>query len=111
MTFQQGSSKEEIHIPIINDTQSEEDETFLVAIVSRSGVFTGEGFLASVTINDDDKIMVFINFSPVEYTYKELDGIAILTLDATSAVSEDYVVIVSTNDGSATGKIFNVNFV
>ena len=101
MTFQPGHSKEELHIPIINDTQPEEDETFSAAIIPGSGVLAGEDRLASVTILD---YAVFVNFSPAEYTYNEGDGNAILTLEATSAISEDYVVIVNTSDGSAIGK-------
>jgi hypothetical protein len=99
VTFPPGSSKAELRIPIINDTQLEEDETFTAVIIPVSGVSAGENSLASVTILDDD--MVFIDFSPVEYTYSEGDGVAMLTLEATSAISKDYVVSVTTSDGSA----------
>ena len=67
------------------------------------GVRAGDDSEATVNILDDEE-EVFINFSPVEYSYSEGDGNAILTLEATSAISEDYVVIVNTSDGSAIGK-------
>ena len=103
MIFQPGSSKADLRIPIINDTQLEEDETFLAVIIPGSGVIAGENSLASVTIIEDDK--VYVNFSPVEYNINEgaAAGKVNITLVASASLSQSYMVNVTTVDGNATG--------
>ena len=97
-----------ILVDITDDTFIEGTEYFnaqlsVPQVAGSLGVRAGDNSKATVYIIDDGE-EVFINFSPVEYTYNEGDANAILTLQATRAMSENYTVIVTTSDGSANGK-------
>ena len=106
MTFTEGSSKAELHIPIIDDDILEPDETFTAIVIipdSADGVEAGDDSEATVTIaNDDEEIVVSLD--PEDYTVNENDGFAVITVKASKPSSEKYTVMINTQDGTATGE-------
>jgi tRNA threonylcarbamoyladenosine modification (KEOPS) complex Cgi121 subunit len=117
VTFPEGSSKAELHIPIRDDDKPESDETFTATLMipdSAEGVEAGENNIATVTITDDDKKLV--NFNPIEYSVSEDDTYVILMLMLNTPAEENCTVKVMTIDGTAidepdyTGGVYNVTF-
>ena len=106
LTFTKGSSKVELHIPIIDDDIPEPDETFTAMLMipdTAEGVEVGEDSIATVTIKDDD-IEKIVNFNPTEYFVIE-DGIsAVLMLMLNAPAEEECTVVVQTSEGSALGE-------
>ena len=95
-------------VDIMDDALLEGTEYFsaeltIPDVATGYGVRAGSNSKATVNILDDEE-EIFINFAPVNYTYNEGDGEAILTLVASGVFSMEYSVQVTTSNGSATGK-------
>ena len=95
-------------VDIMDDVLLEGTEYFsaeltIPDVAAGYGVKAGSNSEATVNILDDEE-EILINFAPVEYSYNEGDGEAILTLVASGVLSTEYSVQVTTSDGSATGK-------
>ena len=105
-TFSSGETTTTVAIPITDNDVAELPETFnlsltIPAAASSIGVRKGVADTATITIRDNDPAIV--NFSSTQYTVNEGDGSVTVALTAIRVASFDYIVDVSTQDGTATG--------
>ncbi len=103
VTFPQGSVRQTITIPILEDAVQEASETFNVILSSPSSNATlGDPATATVTISDNDNGST-VRFNPTNYTVNEAAGQVVLTVTATrlgdpnTQITVDY----ASRDGSA----------
>ena len=102
VTFHHGGAlSQDVSVPITNDTEAEDDETFMVKLQGLTGpAVSGAPGSATVTIVDDDGAGS-LDFSAVRYDANESAGHATITVRRTGgsagAASVDYY----TADGSA----------
>ena len=104
-TFPAGATEAFVNVDIIDNVFPEEDEQFKASISGISipdSVQVGANSEATVTILDNEP-EIFVSFSPVVYNYSEADGVATLTLVASTPAQVDYDVYVDTRDGTALG--------
>ena len=102
-TFPAGATEAFVNVDIIDNFFPEEDEQFKASISGISipdSVQVGANSEATVTILDNEP-EIFVSFSPVVYNYSEADGVATLTLVASTPAQVDYDVYVDTRDGTA----------
>ena len=94
-------------IPIKDDGIFERSENFIAAFdlpTDRDNIQKGSPSEANVSIIEEQQ-NVTVNFSPIVYSVNETEGFVTLTLIASSAVAQDYDVIVFTADGTAIGRL------
>ena len=77
INFADGETSRSFDITLIDDSQTEPSETFVITLSSVTGASLGNISSATVTINDDDLIPpqpAVIQFSEAAYTIGEADG-------------------------------------
>jgi hypothetical protein len=95
VTFLPGETTKEVVVPIIDDSVSEIDETFSIAIGNSIGADLGSTRTAIVTIVDNDTTeQNTLAFSQAEYSFSEEENEATITVTRTGndneTVSVDY---------------------
>jgi glucose/arabinose dehydrogenase len=95
VTFLPGETIKEIAVPILDDSTSEIDETFSIAIGNSIGADLGATRTAIVTILDNDTTELnTLAFSQAEYSFSEQESQATITVNRTGddneTVSVDY---------------------
>lgn len=95
LTFLPDETTKEIAIPILDDSISEIDETFSIAIGNSVGADLGETRTAIITIEDNDiSELDTLAFSQAQYNFSEEESEASITVtrtgNADAAVSVDY---------------------
>ena len=112
MTYLIGQTLASRAIEIIENAEAEDTESFQAQLTIPSasaslGVILGDNDTATVTIIDNDNVIV--SFSRTEYTVTEGDGNVVLTLTANRPASFDYTVSVNTVNGTAIGEYTNTS--
>ena len=96
-----GETTKTIHVPILQDTEVEGDETFDFSLGTVSaGAVVGTPSTATVTISDDDLAGNF-EFDALRYDVNEAAGQATFTVRRVGGSSGPASVDYSTNDGTA----------
>ncbi len=102
LNFKDGETSKEIVVPIINDTISETDETFSIAIGNAVGAVLGGIRTAIVTIEDNDATeLITLAFSQAEYNLSEDQGEASITVIRTGNSNGTVSVEYATGEGAA----------
>jgi glucose/arabinose dehydrogenase len=85
LTFADGQTSNQIKIPILNDTLSEDDETFLFSMDRTVGATLGAPRTANITIVDNDRS----NTNTINFNYPNFADVSNLQLngDATGAAN------------------------
>ena len=106
-TIAAGTKEAFVEVEIIKGLFLEENEQFKASILGifipggpSGSVQVGANSEATVTILDNEP-EISVSFSPVVYNYSEADGVATLTLVASTPAQVDYDVYVDTRDGTA----------
>lgn len=100
-----GNTRGSLLIPIIQDTDVEESETFTVTIVSASNGSLGTTLTNTVTISDDDTAPS-VSFASSSYSFAENAGTAELVVNLTGASFRDIQVTYNTAVGTADSNDF-----
>lgn len=106
LVFGAGVTNRTFTVPLINDTEAEEDETFTVTLSNPSGnVQLGERDTATVVILDNDEAGI-IAFSATNYSVKETATFALITVTRTGGRASDVAVdfAVVAEGGTADGE-------
>ena len=96
-----------IEIPIINDTDEEEDETFTLTLSGISGaVFADDqsSIVVQVTIIDDEGFPL-LSIDSTEIVANEQDGYAEIDLSFAPSITEPVMIVYSTIQGTAVGGV------
>lgn len=102
VTFPAGTTTQTFEVPVLADLLDESDETVPVALSEPMGAVIADG-AATLTITDDDATPT-LALSDATATEGNGGNVAApLTLALSAASGRDVSVIVSTNDGTATG--------
>jgi hypothetical protein len=96
-----GETSKTIDIPVADDTDVEDDETFTVQLSAPTGAVLGSPNPTTVTIVDNDDFGNF-EFSKQRYDVNEKDGHVTVTVKRVGGSGGDVAVNYATSDGSAT---------
>ena len=112
VTIPAGQTQVSQLIPIIENAEAEGTESFQAQLILPSataylGITLGDDDTATVTIIDNDDVIV--SFSRTEYTVTEGDEEVLLILTANRNASFDYTVSVYTVNGTAIGEYTNTS--
>lgn len=101
VTFSEGELTKTIVIPILNDFETEADESFLVRLLSADGNGAlGPCTNLTVHIHDDDG---YLQFQRTNYVVAESEASIPVTVNWTGSTNRTVTVRVSTSDGTAKG--------
>jgi hypothetical protein len=102
ITFLPGEIRQTIDIPIFDDADQEDSESFGVVLGNASGTAIGPQKITTVVINDDDSPNL-VGFKPASYTVSEGAGQALLSVAVVRVGDPDVTVTVNyvTRNGSA----------
>ena len=123
VVFSLGDQSREVRIPLVCDTNVEDAETFLMSLstnVTNSRLGLGTQRTAIGNIEDStgnnliyiDKTLisfciVTVSFSDSNYIVNEGRGQIQLEIEFSQETSQDFTIIASTMDGTATGNLGN----
>ena len=109
LTFEVGESTKTFEVPILDDSLTEGDETFVVTISNPSAYGLGEPSEATVTIKDDESASVVSFVEPISGS--EADGQISVTLKLDPpSVDTVTVTVQSADDGSAAAATAGVDY-
>jgi hypothetical protein len=101
ITFATGQTSQTVGVPLLGDSDPEDDEDFRVTLSNPSGVVLGDPNPAKVTILDDDGTGT-LEFSALSYHADESTGHATITVRRVGGSGGTASVDYSTVDGTAT---------
>ena len=101
LTFRPGVTSRTFTVPLVNDGESEGDETVLLRLFNASSPAVTGLSNAVLTIVDNDFGPGLVSFSSPAYVANERDGTALLTLTRTNGTAGTISVSITTLNGTA----------